>query len=101
MEQVTPPRPELRRFCSAYALYIIKKPVIIGGGKVVYPIGHWRQRAEESFTTRAEAQAACNRLNYPIRKRNKKSEAKNLKQIERRNKEIADWDKKYTYTNGE
>jgi len=89
-----PPRPEPARFCSAYAVYETKKAVL-SGGKVFYPIGYECSSASDYFTTKKKAQAACDKLNVPIKRKNKAWKVEKTKIINVRNKEIADWDKKY------
>jgi len=86
-----PPRPLLRDIQICESLFELKAPVVIHN-KVVHPIGYWRRETTDYFTTRIKAQAACNKLNIPINKRNKLAEAEMLK---RNQKLINDWDAKY------
>jgi len=87
----TPPRPSLRDIQVCEAPFDLKEPMVIDN-KVVHPIGYWRSKATDYFTTRIKAQAACDKLNIPINKRNKLVEAEMLK---RNQKLIDDWDSKY------
>ena len=88
-----PPRPEPARLCCAFAVYEIKKPVL-SGGKIFYPIGRYGYIIDY-FTTTKKAEAVCDRLNVPIKKKNKAWKAEETKIKAARNKEIADWDAKY------
>jgi len=89
-----PPRPKPARLCCAFAVYEIKKPVL-SGGKIFYPIGYECSSASDYFTTKKKAQAACDKLNVPIKRKNKAWKAEETKIKAARNKEIAEWDKKY------
>ena len=91
-----PPRPEYYRpsFLYVDALFVAKEPEL-NNGKVFYPIGAPEGRIEDYFTTKKKAQAACDKLNIPIKKGNKKIIAKVNKLAAIRRKEIAEWDKKY------
>ena len=88
-----PPRPDVLAYFPP-SLFEVKQPEL-NSGKVFYPIGFWCSGNADYFTTRAKARAECDKLNAVINKENKKLEAKRKKQIEARNKEIADWDAKY------
>ena len=92
-----PPKPE--RFRKAYLyeegkLFRVKNAEL-NSGKVFYPIGQWFNDTVEYFTTKIKAQAECDKLNIPIKRLNKKMKAQMVEKIAIRNKEIADWDKKY------
>ena len=87
-----PHRPEVLVFRSIEKYWLAAPE--LSGGKVFYPVnryGHIR----DYFTTRIKAQAACDKLNALIKKENKVKNAKQDEIIAFRDKEIAEWDKKY------
>ena len=92
-----PPKPEIIRFFSVER-YRLATPEL-SNGKVFYPISKYGY-IQDYFTTKKKAEAARDKLNAVINKENKKLEAKRKKQIEARNKEIAEWDAKYGGNNG-
>ena len=94
---VIPPRPERFKkslYWEEEKLFRVRKPEL-NSGKAFYPIAQWFNDTTEYFTTKIKAEAACDKLNIPIRKRNDKIIIEMKKEKAVRNKEIADWDAKY------
>jgi len=91
-----PPKPE--RFRKAY-LYEEKlfrvKNAELNSGKVFYAIGQRLNDTTDYFTTKIKAQAECDKLNIPIKRRNKINQAELVEAITIRNKEIEEWNNKY------
>ena len=93
---VIPPRPVAlsNSFLSGDELFVAKEPVI-NHGKVFYPVGRDGGVTVDYYETRDYAQAVCDHWNITVKKRDKKLRAKRAKEVNARNKEIADWDAKY------
>ena len=79
-----PPRPEVLVFRSIESYWLAAPE--LSGGKVFYPVNRYGHTVDY-FTTKIKAQAACDKLNVVIKRKNKAWKAG-------RAKEIAEWDKK-------
>ena len=90
---IIPSRPEPMRFPSYEEGFWVKRPEQ-KGKRVVYPITTY-EFIKGYYSTKSKAQAACDELNIPIIKRNKKLKARRTKQIIICRKAIAEWDAKY------